>query len=311
MSRRHYFKNINFSCELESDQLSKYINKLEQRIEEKSQSPSNQTGLAFPPHPNREHDSYKEFLEKQMIEKNNQKLKQKQERSKPGIDEKFYGYPDLPQTPREIRRQRELLQMQQLRKDLSEQLAYKHQSFNSLKYKELESDRTNNDLDYKIYVDQKNMGLIKKKQERETLVKAWDQAKKARDLQNLIETADRKGIAPSVTKSIRSFDNESQRKTEDYEAQAYFDSEVRSSDVQSTPLPSVSAASQKKIGVKEKALRLRESIEMKEKNTYRYKIKQLVKDAKIQRQNNKNRISVSPVLGKFYQNNGKSLNKLN
>lgn len=242
--------------------------------------------------------SYKAYLDQQISEKSQKRLIEKAEHLKPGIHEDFYGYPNLPQTPQEIRRKRELLQMQQLRKDLNDQLAHKHQSSHNLKYKELESARASNELDYKIYLDQKNLSVVRKKNEMETLVSAWEQAKKAKDIKNVLEFGEKHKSLNDLSKFDASRED---RKMEDEAVQVnFFDKGIEES-----PIVRVGQKSLNRLDVKEKAKKLKEMIDQKEKNSYRFKIKELVKDAKKQREIIKNRKSVSPKFGRNLQIAGK------
>ena len=76
-----------------------------------------------------------------------------------------------------------------------------------------------------------------------------------------------------------------------------------------SPIVRISKKSRSKVDVKAKAKKLKEMIDIQEKNSYRFKIKEIVKDAKKQREVIKNRKSVSPKFGRNLQIAGKFFTK--
>lgn len=316
MTRRHYFQSFQSSSDLESNYLTKYISTLEQKVSEKSQSPVDHSAFFLSEKPKYSKQEYLEELKKQIELKAQQQEYEKVNKRKPGISENFHGYPNLPQTPREVRRRRELEQMKHFRQDLSEQLSIKQQSLNALRFKELQIAKNHNVLDYQMYLDDRNNRIVKKENEKDVLVNAWNQAKKAKELQQLLETADRKGIQPAVGKSLGNIDISVLRKTEDEASQFNFEEiqKTKESFKEQSPSPSTM---QRKLLIKEKARKIKENLEEKEKNSYQYKIKELVRDAKKQREIMKPayKKSVSPVgnykkdfSNKFLHGSSKALN---
>lgn len=266
-------------------------------MSEKSQSPVDCSGFFLSEKPKHSKQEYLEELKKQIEFKAQQQEFEKVSKRKPGISEDFHGYPNLPQTPREVRRRRELEQMGRFRKDLGEQMSLKQQSLNALRFRELEIDKMCNVKDYQMFLDERNNRVVKKENEKEVLVNAWNQAKKAKELQQLLETAERKGINPTVGKSLGNIDFSVLKKTEDESSQINFDQDFkpREPPKESSPTP---RTIQRKVLIKEKALKIKESLEEKEKSSYQYKIKELVRDAKKQRELMKPayKKSVSPVV---------------
>lgn len=307
MSRRHYFNNDhNASTEQESGIFSKYLTDLEHKVTETRQFTMNNNAFTIPEKPKMIKRSYMEELKKQIEENEKKKLEKKLENLKPAINEEFYGYPNLPQTPEEVRRKRKLNQMQKVSKDLADQLAFKNHSINTTKYRELESIRTSNELDYQSYVHDKQNKLNKRKTERDVLVSCWNQAVKAKKLQKLLDSAERKGV--EIRLDISESNELIKRKlNESHEYSS--ETDIKNTSFINTPHPNIDKNISKK-STKERAQGIKDLIDSKEKETYQYKIRKLVKDAKSQRNklNPRPGRSVSPAqkssqyVGKYLRN---------
>lgn len=283
MTRRHYFQSFQSSQDLSSNYLTKYISTLEQQLSEKSHSPPSNSNFFFSEKPKYSKQEYLEELKKQIEIKAQQQMVEKDYKQRPGISEDFHGYPNLPQTPREAKRRRELEQMKNFRRELSEQLAIKQQSLNALRYRELEVAKNHNVIDYQLYLNDKSSKLAKKEFEKEELVNAWNQAKKAKELQQLLETAERKGIQPSVGKSLGNVDLSVLRKMEDERSQFNFEEDFKTQESIKITSPSPQTIDRKRL-LKDRAKKIKENLDDKEKSSYQFKIKELVKDAKKQRE---------------------------
>ena len=283
MTRRHYFQSFQSSQDLSSNHLTKYISTLEQQLNEKSLSPPNSSNFFFSDKPKYSKQEYLEELKKQVEIKAQREMMEKNYKKRPGISEDFHGYPNLPQTPREAKRRRELEQMRNFRRDLSEQLAIKQQSLNALRYRELEVAKSHNVMDYQLYLNERNSKLAKKENEKEALVSAWNQAKKAKELQQLLETAEWKSVKPSVEKSLGNVDFSVSRKMEDEGSQFNFEEDFKTQESIKITSPSPQTIDRKRL-IKDRAKKLKEDLDDKEKNSYQFKIRELVKDAKKQRE---------------------------
>ena len=172
MSRRTYFKSGQFSVEKESKSYENFISTLEKKIEERSNSPASQYNFMVTNKEKFLKLNYAEELKKQMEIKRLQKELEKQDRLKPAISEEFHGYPNLPQTPTQIRRQRELEVMRKVRNDLTDQLLMKKQDVSTFKSMELENAKQSNFEDNLKYDQEKQSKLQKKENERQILVNA-------------------------------------------------------------------------------------------------------------------------------------------
>lgn len=295
MTRRHYFKSIHSYQDLESTYLNNYVSDLERKVDEKSQSPSTINSFFLQPKPSFSKQKYQEDLKRQIDEKYSKKIEEKNFKIQPGIDTSYHGYPNLPQTPREIRRQRELNQMSQFRKDLSTQLAMKQDCLSVINSKDLELARQSNSEDYQRFLQESNEKLLKKETEKETLLSSWNQAKKAKELKSILENAERKGIVLKNYKPAES--TQEIKKTEEESSQCDFIPVVHNQDLpKPSNIPVATHELSKTHNLKEKARLIQENLKNKEKETYSFKIKEIVKEAKKQREiiQGKHKQSLSP-----------------
>ena len=171
MSKRTYYKSGQFSNEKEGQGYDKLIIELEKKIEERSSSPSSQY-FKLTEKPKNSKFHYAEELKRQMDVKQMQKEIEKQERKKPGISEDYHGYPNLPQTPPNIRRQRELSQMKRVKEDLLSQLELKKKDNIAVRSLELELAKQSNFEDTQKYFEQKQQKFQKKEREKQLLLNA-------------------------------------------------------------------------------------------------------------------------------------------
>lgn len=130
-------------------------------------------------------------LESQITERKKRLLKEKEEFKIPGISINFHGYPNIPETPKQVKRQRELAVMKDVKKDLISQIENKQRSFidKSSKEKELDLEylrRAKDSLEV-----EKDLKRSKKQQDRELLTSFWTQELKAKELKINIERAAR------------------------------------------------------------------------------------------------------------------------
>ena len=308
MTRRHYFKSIHSYQDLESTYFNNYISDLERKVDEKSHSPSTINSFFLQPKPSFSKLKYQEDLKRQIDEKYSKQLEEKHYKIQPGIDTNYHGYPNLPQTPKEVRRQRELNQMSQFRRDLSTQLASKKEFISVISSKDLELAKQSNTEDYQRFLQDSNQKQLKKETEKETLLSSWNQAKKAKELKNILEDAERKGIVFKNHKPLNL--TQEAKKTEEESSQCDFIPAVHHTDLQkSTSIPPANHELSKTYNLKEKAKIIQEKLKNKEKETYSYKIKEIVKDAKKQREiiQGKHKKSRSPQIKTLPYPSNKSL----
>lgn len=301
MSRRTYHKGFDFTSEKEVKELDKVITELEKKLEEKSVSPSSNLNFLLTERTKFDKTNYAEELKMQMDMKSKQKEQEKIERKIPAISEAFHGYPNLPQTPEVVRRQRELAKMKQQSNALSQQLAVKRMDLNTIKSLDMETarQRTNEDL---IKFDEDRQNILKRKEtEKRILVNAWSQAQKAKELQVILEKSERKGL---LMKNLKNSDTDEQiiqkRFTEDESSQINFDIEPIVEQISPQNSPSC-LTSNKKQYFREKITKMKESMDQKNKGTYQYKIKQIIENAKKQREDEikikKNSLSSTRLFG--------------
>ena len=280
MSKRTYYKSAQFITDKESQGYDKFINQLEKKIEERSSSPGSQFNFPITERSRIEKLYYAEELKKQMEYKDKVRELEKVERKKPPISEDFHGYPNLPQTPDHIRRLREIAKMKKQCEDLTVQLAAKKNQTDIYKTMELESARQSNVEDIFRCNQERQIKMQKKEQEKQLLVAAWNQAQKAKELQTILEISDRKGVLPRTVKSDEKETIETKHR-EDESSQINFEIEFPQQPQEFTKSPQMI---DKKRFLKEKVMKLKEYMDCKNKGSYQHKIKQLVSDAKKQRE---------------------------
>ena len=312
MSKQTGIRALHQSIELEASSYSRYINELEKKIEEKSASPELGLGLYLTDRPKKVNSEYAEELKRQIEFNQRMKLKERAESQKPAISLSFHGYPNLPQTPMDIRRQREVLRMKQVRQNLTEQLELKKQSLEINKSNEIESAKNRNFIDNQLMVSEKEAKLQKRENQKEVLVNSWGQAVRAKELKNLIDTAERKGITIKTQKldlgvPLKSMEDESSQYTYEPEHKAASKLEMLKDGIVN-PYPTLEDPV-KNAGIVEKARKMKEYWDSKEKESYQFKIKQMISEAKKLRQIKKSQPKKSPSPIKTNLIEGKYKNK--
>ncbi|OMJ85180.1 hypothetical protein SteCoe_13575 [Stentor coeruleus] len=286
MNKKGFNKTAQFENPKESEGYKKLIIDLEKKIESRALSSDELYTFPITERIRGSKNTYAEELKRQIEAKNTQKKVERLENLKPAISEKFHGYPNLPQTPPKIRRQRELEQMSRLSQGLSEQVLIKKQNALAYKSLELEKDKESNHLDVKKLMDDKEMKLMKKYSEKQVLVNAWSQAQKAKELQDILENSQRKGVKPRSFFESSEDEQKYKSKAEDEALQTNLEYELPA-ESEKTAYKNASVGPKKyenKHLTKEKAQKLKEYLDNKAKDTYQYKIKQLINDAKKQRE---------------------------
>ena len=173
MTRRTYNKDSDYRNPGEIQGYEKVIVDLEKKIFERSNTPEG-SGYTFSTNSRSKATKvyYAEELKKQIEAKNNQKELEKAEKYKPAISESFHGYPNIPQTPRYLKRQRELEQKKAIRDDLITQLQSKKNEEVILKSNKIESERRSNNEDIFRMNEDRAKKYKKKENEKEILVNA-------------------------------------------------------------------------------------------------------------------------------------------
>ncbi|OMJ83160.1 hypothetical protein SteCoe_16014 [Stentor coeruleus] len=287
MNRSH-FRPTRLADPTEITGYHKMIKDLESKLDLSSESPLQNSSLIIPKHPSPNKQKYAEELKQQILQQAKQKHQQKIDLQKPGISENFYGYPNLPQTPKKIRRLREVEQMKKVRESLTLQMQDKKTSSEEFKSKIIEYDKLLNEKDIQGMYDEQAEKIRKKEKEREILIKSWDLATKTHDLKKKIEETEKKGNSPlryegydenlSVTASrVIKEDVDGNEESEDVVSKAYEEKGVRIG----------------KLELKKKAQALRDSIEDKIRSSYQYKIKKILEQAKNIREMQRNQFNNS------------------
>jgi hypothetical protein len=194
MSARH---NKDFNT-LQNLKHKEFIELLEKKIEQSISSEHlfpQSTFLKFSEQPTPDKKNYARQLIQQIEEKHKKKLEDIMEKNKPAISESFHGYPNRPQTPQTIRREREKIRMQSVKEALEQQIFAKKSQKNSIRVKEIESEKIQNIQILKKIEEENMQKLNKKTYEKEILTESWEKAKKSRNLRDKLELIETNGLS--------------------------------------------------------------------------------------------------------------------
>ena len=286
MTKRTYYKSVDYISQNEVQGYEKVIHELQEKIDAKTDSAENfNFGAIEKPKTNKNH--YAEELKKQIEAKKFQKELEKAERFKPAISESFNGYPNLPSTPKNIRRQKELQKKKNWREDLASQLLAKKNDLQVSLNKKIEIERKTIDEEALKMTEEKYKKIKKKEIEKATLVNAWNLAQKAKELQKLLENKERKALS---TTRIENYDDNILYSPQTTTGDQYFQAKVikdEEPEIRKSDIKPHEKISQKEM-VRNKAIFIKNSIEKKEKENYQYKIKKIIEQAKKIRELQKN-----------------------
>jgi hypothetical protein len=272
-------RNLSQSIDLEKNYYNRYIGELEKKIEDKRSPDEYNSLFYYSERPAKVNKEYGEELKRQIESKVHQKNLELLEFRKPAISQDFHGYPNIPQTPKEIRRKRELLKMTQVREDLLAQQALKKQERESSKFFEIESARSQNMIENQLIQSEKAAKQQKKDFVKETLTTAWQQALKAKELKDKLEDFEAKPLLRK-NQNIEKQEGFLINRTDNVSPLSHVQTEVV---YQEASPKNVIERFDKKEGLKQKAKKIKEYLEKKEGETYQHKIKKIVKEAKDQR----------------------------
>ena len=294
MTRRITKGNI-FANPTELRGYERVIETLEQRISAKTETSETEFTFAVSSKSPVNKHTYAQDLKRQIEAKKYQKELEKVESTKPAISEDFYGYPNLPQTPRKLKRERELEQKRAVRDDLTHQLLSKKQEEEATKFTKLEYEKRSNNEDVLRMHEEKDKKVLKKAKEKEILVSAWVLAQRAKELQDALDNSARKKLfsksvdAQSENVQVTPMKTPLHIVTEEKSLDSIqpIQYEIRIDHQNASVSPK---ARQEKHGkyekynsrqvIRSRALRLQQSLESKAKNTYQYKIRQIIDQAK-------------------------------
>lgn len=281
MTRRITKGNI-LSNPNELQAYEKVIENLEKKISEKPYTPESDIAFVAEQRVKPNKQKYAEELNRQIQLKKQQKLLEKLEQFKPAISEDFCGYPNLPQTPRKLKRERELEQKKRIRDELTYQLLSKKFEENAVKSTRLESEKKSNSEDVVRMHEEKDKKIRKKEKEKEILVSAWGLAQKAKELQSVLDHSVKKKLfSKSVDTQSEEFSVSPIKTPVHYiDDNSYHRAVLEVKVQQSLPAVSPKSIIAHKDLVRNKALKLQKKLESKQKNSYQYKIKQIIEQAK-------------------------------
>lgn len=275
MNRSH-FRPTQLSDPSETYGYKKIIKDLKDKIESHSESPKINASLIIPIHPSPNKYRYAEELKLQILEQALLKEQEKAERKKPAISEDFYGYPNLPQTPQKIRRLRQLDQMKKIQESLNDQMKIKKDIIEEIKNKSNEHEKILTEKYMMKMNEEKNEKIKKMEKNKEILIKSWDLASKTNELRKKIEETERKGNSTSKYDYYNEISSPTTSRIfkDDMDIKNQITDKILKADKgQKNTRPT-------KLALIKKAQALRNSIELKIQNSYQYKIKKILEQAK-------------------------------
>ena len=318
MTRRITKGNI-FANPTELQGYERVIETLEQRISAKNEIPESEFAFQVTEKSPINKYIYAQELKRQIEAKKHQKELEKVEQTKPAISEDFYGYPNLPQTPRKLKRERELQQKRAIREDLTQQLLLKKEEEDSVKFNRLEYEKRSNKEDIFRMHEDTDKKVLKKAKEKEILVSAWGLAQRAKELQDALDSSVRKKLLsksvdaqseniPATSmktplyivaedrslNNINPYQSETRirnqnvsvpprakyEKHEKNEKQEKTEKHLKHENREKHENHERYEKNERRQAIRNRALRVQQNLESKAKNSYQYKIKQIIDQAK-------------------------------
>lgn len=148
------------------------------------------------------HSRYQQELVEQIKKDHRKKEIHDQEKQAPGIAEELHGYPHRPQTPRDIRRKREVEKQKEFSRSVSEQQAERLKLKKAAREQELRLVHEIIDMDNREYERQVQAELTRKQKVREELRKAWREADQARQYLHDIEKSVYQEVKSTLMTSV-------------------------------------------------------------------------------------------------------------
>ncbi|OMJ76187.1 hypothetical protein SteCoe_24482 [Stentor coeruleus] len=247
---------------------TEYLEKLERRLENrktKEQIFNHKNSLEFPLPVIHDKKSYAQELVKQIAEKEIRKKQEEIDKQKPAISENFSGYPNLPQTPPQIRRERELARKKKVKDELEQQIYDKNNRAQSNKSHEIEHEKEQNHKVLRKIEEDQQAKILKKNHEREVLLDSWQKSSKSKEIKNLIKNLDEKIFKPR-SNSITT------------KAQANFSPVPQSNFINTSSITQLKSI--EKPNCTDKSTQILEKMDKRHESSYQIRIKKLMKNVK-------------------------------
>ncbi|OMJ71249.1 hypothetical protein SteCoe_30593 [Stentor coeruleus] len=263
---------------------TEYLEKLEKRLEDKKkkeQIVNHKNLLEFPLPAIYDKKSYAQELIKQITEKEMRKKQENLEKQKPAISENFSGYPNLPQTPTQIRREKELARMKKVKDELEQQIFDKNYLAQTNKSYEIENEKQQNSQVLRRIEEDEQAKIQKKIDERKVLLNSWQTSNKSKEIKRLIDKLDEKAFNPRsnlmTTKDQADFSHIPQ---------------INSSSI-------IQSKSMEKTSFINKSTKTLEKNEKRHESSYQIRIKKLMNNAKENKKNISSSLSPSHFFNKI------------
>lgn len=265
---------------------TEYLEKLERRLEDrkaKDQIFNHKNSLEFPLPAIHDKKTYAQELVKQIAEKEMRKKQEVVDKQKPAISENFSGYPNLPQTPPQVRREKELARMKKVKDELEQQIYDKSYLAQSNKSHEIEHEKQQNCQVLRKIEEDQQAKIQKKIHEREVLLDSWQKSSKSKEIKQIIKNLDTKVSNPrsnSVTAK----------------AQADFSPISQSYLINSSSI--IPSKIIEKPSFIDKSTQILEKMEKRHESSYQIRLKKLMKNVKESRNLISSSLSPSNFLAK-------------
>jgi hypothetical protein len=167
------------------------IDSLEKLLEQQSPLAPHMTSLNLPSRKSPDKKAYALDLLSQIKEKHQKAAQERLESKKPSF---FNGYPNLPHTPEDQRKERQKSLKSQVKQDLEEQIRSKHFQVHSEKLEKIEAEKRKNLEMFERFEREKQEKNMKDFMQNKVLTESWHKASKTKWLKQEIEHFENFGV---------------------------------------------------------------------------------------------------------------------
>ena len=192
---------------LQREQFSKIIKTLKSDIKEAKKNGNLCLTLNLNGKQSGNNKEYATDLINQIKEKNERDQIEKNQYKELGFSNEISGYPNIPQTPKEIKRKKNLEQMKKMKQDLDIQIESKNKLIKESILNEKNLDQKINTEIFNQLCLEKQQKLEKQQQDKEELLTWWQNAQQARQLKQKLEEINIKGFSPKLKKKNKEENN--------------------------------------------------------------------------------------------------------
>ena len=260
-------------------------------LEKKIESPNlnqfyTQTSLYFPERQSPDKQRYAIDLLKQIEVKHSKQLREKNSKTPDSVESNLTSL-NIPQTPSKLRIKREKDKQMRIKHDLESQINQRSQMMKWEKNEKLQSERKEIEEMTKKFMNEEKMKTDLRRDEFEFYAQSWKNQMQLKELKNLVVNMETHGMIPRTKSFLQrkpqdnlTIDVSNEEKVNDEDHGKSFDSGVK--------------RMAKNVSYYDKAKKLKRQMDEKEKNSYTYKIKEIIKQAKSSRPSRSS--SKSPIV---------------